>query len=352
MLSLLIFLFILGLMVIVHEWGHFCAARRLGIRVEKFSLGFGPALLRRKKRGTEYSVNAVPLGGYVKLAGDSLEEYKGGKDEYLAQAPGRRFWVIILGPALNYLLGFLVFWIIYFSGYPMFTTKIGAVAEGFGAKQAGLAAGDRVIALDGERVAYWQDLQKIVQQKKGERVRVVFLRNNQEQQLDVPLKQQELADTLGQKRSVALLGISPSEEIIEVRYGPGRSFVLGLEKTWEITTITYKALLRMLTGRLSVRESVTGPLGIYLITAKAAQAGISVLLQLIAVLSISLCIFNLLPLPILDGGHIVLLAIEKVRGKYLSLRAEQLLTRIGMTVIITLAILVTYNDLARLWLKK
>ncbi len=152
---------------------------------------------------------------------------------------------------------------------------------------------------------------------------------------------------IGTKQNIGLIGITPADEIIRVRHGFWRSCFLGIEKTRDLTTMTYKALWRMITGRLSFRESVTGPLGIFYITSKAAHLGVVAVMHLIAVLSISLCLFNLLPLPVLDGGHLVLLVIEKIRKKSLSVRAERVITQFGFTLIITLALLVTVNDLLR-----
>lgn len=348
MLSLIIFLFILGTLITVHEFGHFIAAKRIGVKVEKFSLGFGPQLLTRKKDDTEYMLSAIPLGGYVKLAGDNLEEFKGAPFEYLSQTPGKRSLIIFFGPFLNYVLGFLCFWVIFFVGYPTITTKVGSLMEGFGAEIAGIKVDDKIIAIDGKRVDYWEDLQRIIQAKKeATMVRVTVLRDSKEHTIDVNIKEKQFDDPLGQKRNVGILGISPKGDFVIVRHGVLKSFVLGLERTWLLTVTTYKALWRMLTGKLSLRESVTGPLGIFFIASKAASLGIIAVLHLIAVLSISLGIFNLLPLPVLDGGHIVLLGIAKIRGRYLSLKAERIITQIGLTLIIGLAIIVTYNDLIR-----
>jgi len=350
MISLLIFLFILGLLIIVHEFGHFILAKRVGVKVEKFSLGFGPKILSKKKNQTQYTISAIPLGGYVKLAGDNLEEYKGNADEYLSKPLRKRFAIILCGPLLNYLLGFLCFWLIFFVGYPNLTTKVGGLVDGFGAKAAGIKVNDKIIAIDGQRVYFWEDLQKTIQRKKtATKVQLDILRDNKEYSIEVEIKEKKIDDQLGQKRSVGLLGISPVDEIVQVRHGLVKSFLLSINKTWELTTITYKALWRVITGKLSVRESMAGPLLIFVITSKAASLGIIAVLHLIAVLNVSLAIFNLLPLPLLDGGHVVLLAIEKMRGKLLSLKAERIITQIGFTIIISLAILVTYNDILRLF---
>jgi len=350
MISLLIFLFILGLLIIVHEFGHFILAKRVGVKVEKFSLGFGPKILSKKKNQTQYTISAIPLGGYVKLAGDNLEEYKGNADEYLSKPPRKRLAIIVCGPLLNYLLGFLCFWLIFFVGYPNLTTKVGGLVDGFGAKASGIKVNDKIIAVDGQKVYFWEDLQKTIQRKKtATKVLLDILRDNKEYSIEVEIKEKKIDDQLGQKRSVGLLGISPGDEIVQVRHGLAQSFLLSINKTWELTALTYKALWRIIRGKLSVRESMTGPLGIFLITSQAASLGIIAVLRLIAVLSISLAIFNLLPLPLLDGGHAVLLAIEKIRGKLLSLKAERVITQIGFTIIISLAILVTYNDILRVF---
>jgi regulator of sigma E protease len=346
MISLLIFLFILGLLIIVHEFGHFITARKMGVKIEKFSLGFGPQIFTRKRGDTEYTVSAVPLGGYVKLAGDSLEEYHGKSYEYLAQPVGKRFWIIFFGPLLNYVLGFLFLWLIFFTGYPTLTAKVGGVLDGFGAKAAGVKAADRIISIDGQKIQYWEELQAIVHSRaETDTVRLAVLRDGQELAINVNIKKKSIDDTLGQKHSVGLLGITASDEIITVRHGLLKSLTLAVDKTWWLTRITYQALWRIVTGKLSMRESVTGPLGIFFITSKAASIGLTAVIHLIAVLSISLGIFNLLPLPVLDGGHLALLGLEKIRGKYISLKAEQAINRAGFTLIITLAIIVTCNDL-------
>lgn len=350
MIATLVFIFILSTLILVHEFGHFAAARKMGVRVEKFSLGFGPQLFRIKRKGTEYALSVIPLGGFVKLAGDSLEEFTGKKDEYYAKPPGKRFHIIFWGPLLNYCLGFLFFWLIFFVGYPSLTTKIGGLIDDFGAKEAGLQVGDKITAVDGKKVEYWEDLQRVIYSKRSDdKVSLSVLRNSKEFSAEVSIKEKEYSDQLGQKRSVGLLGITPFDEIIEVKHGFLQSFVLSAKKTWELTSMTYKGLWRIITGKLSVRDSVTGPLGIFYITSKVAKLGVIAVLHLIAVLSVSLAIFNLLPLPIMDGGHILLLGLERLRGRALSIKSEQVISRIGFSMIICLAALVTFNDIARLF---
>lgn len=349
MLSFLVFLFIVGVVIIVHEFGHFIVAKSLKVGVEEYYLGFGPRLYRKRRNNTDYGVNLIPLGGYVKLAGDNLEEFKGKRDEYLSQSPGRRAMIVFCGPFFNYLLGFLCFWFIFFAfATPMLTTKVGELIDGFGAQQAGMRVGDTIVSIDGKKVTFWEDIQRLIQNKKpGEKAEVSFLRENKFHNLKVMMKGEAIEDALGQKRKRSLLGIKPAEEIIDTRHGFAKSFILAANKTWNLTAMTYRALWLMVTGRLSLRDSLAGPLGFLHITSVYAKQGVVAILHLLGILSVNLCIFNLLPLPVLDGGHIVLLAVEKARGKYLSRGAEAIINRIGLSMIIFLALVATGIDLMR-----
>lgn len=342
MLTLFIFIAILSLLIVVHEFGHFILAKKIGVRVEKFSLGFGRQLLMKKKNGTEYSLNAIPLGGYVKLAGDNLEEYKGMADEYFSQSPGRRFWIILFGPLLNYLLAFVCFWLVFSLGYP--SPKVASLIDGFGAKEAGVAVGDKIIAVDGKRIYFWEELQNVINRRKiNETVRLTLLRNNQEHLLEVKIKEKQLEGVSGQKINIGLIGITP-----QIEHTPSESLLLGLDKIYGVTLMTYEAIWRMLTGQASMREA-TGPVGIFYLTSKVAHLGLIALLNFIGLISLGLAVFNLLPLPLLDGGHILFLGIERIRGKTLRPKTERLLTQIGFTILISLVIVVTYNDVVRFY---
>ncbi|MFA6350032.1 MAG: RIP metalloprotease RseP [Candidatus Omnitrophota bacterium] len=350
MIALLIFIFVLGIVIISHEFGHFIVAKKIGVRVEKFSFGFGRALLKAKKGDTEYALSSIPLGGYVKLAGDNFEEFKGKPDEYLSRPPGQRAAIVFFGPLFNYILGFLCFWFIFFSGYPTLTTKVGGLLDDFGAKSSGMQIGDKIIAVEGNKVFYWDDLQKEVQANRANKfLNISVLRVDKQYDFKVEIKSKELGDTLGQKRSFGLIGITPADEIVKVRHGPLKSLGLAGIKTLDMTVTTYKALWYLVTGKLSMRESMTGPLGIFLITSKAAALGFTALLHLIAVLNISLAIFNLLPFPVLDGGHMVLLTVEKIRGKMISEKFERAMNQVGISLLLFLAVIVTYNDLMRIF---
>lgn len=349
-MSFILFLFILGVLIVVHEFGHFMAARKVGVRVEKFSLGFGPQLFKKTRGDTEYSLSVLPFGGYVKLAGDNLEEYQGKSDEYFSKPPGKRFWIIFGGPLLNYIMGILCFWFIFWAGYPTLTTKVGGLLDGFGAAKAGIKVGDTIVAVEGKPVSSWEELQLQIQQKKNQdTVSVTVNRDSLELNLTVGIQEKSLNDQLGQKRRVGLLGITPFDEIITVRHGFINSLGLAFAKAGTLTVMTLKSIGLMVTGKLSMRDSVTGPLGIFFITSQAATLGVIAVIHLVAILSISLGIFNLLPLPVLDGGHILFLFIERIRGKTMSVKTERIITRIGSSFIISLALFVTYVDVVRLF---
>ncbi|MFA6357580.1 MAG: RIP metalloprotease RseP [Candidatus Omnitrophota bacterium] len=350
MIPIIIFILILSLLIIVHEFGHFIAARKNGVRVEQFSLGFGPQIFKKKFGDTEFSISLIPLGGYVKMSGDSQSDYKGLDYEYFSKSPGKRFQIIFLGPFLNYLLGFLFFWFILFIGYPSLTTKVGGLIDGYGAQEAGLKVGDKIISVGGKQVYFWDDLQSRIQESKSNpSVGVSVLRNNQELKFNVLLKNKVFDDQSGKKRALGIIGISPFDEIVEVKHGFFESAYLGMQKTINLTVITYQGLWGLISGKMSMRESMTGPLGIFFITSKAAKLGLIAVMHLIAVLSVSLAIFNLLPFPILDGGHLFLLGLEKLRKKALGVKTEEVIGNIGFTLLISLTIFVTYNDILRLY---
>jgi regulator of sigma E protease len=346
-MGLIIFILVLSILIIVHEFGHFFMAKKMGVKVEEFSLGFGPKLFSKKINDTQYSICAVIFGGYVKSAGDNLEEFKHQPYEYLSKTPGQRARIVFFGPFLNYIMAFFCFWMIFFLGYPIPSTKVGGITDGFGAQAAGLRQGDVITEIDGSAVEYWDQLQKLIYPKKeGERVEVNLLREGRQYRIDVEIKEIESAeDLLGLGRG--RLGIASSDEILIKREGIVKSFFSGINRLTSLTFITYKAIFRMLTGKLSLKDSVTGPLGIFYITSHAARLGFVAILHLMGVLNVSLAIFNLMPIPVLDGGHMLLLGIEKLKGDYLSPRVDKVVNQLGLSLILLLAGFIFYNDLVK-----
>jgi regulator of sigma E protease len=342
--------------VIIHELGHFIAAKRAKVKVEKFSFGFGPRLCGIKKGDTDYVISLVPLGGYVKMAGDEPSLAKGESFEFLSKTVAQRFKIVFCGPLLNYALGFLLFWFIFMIGAPATTNKIGDLLDKYPARAAGLQKGDRILSVDNRPTKYWEDLTDIIHDKKEGELNLVIERQTRagRKVLDIQITpiRKEMTDIFGKKRSIALIGISPSDEVVKVKFGFFESFKKAGQQVYKLTEITCKSFLFIITGKLSLKESVTGPIGIFIITSKAAQLGMVYLLQMMAVLSVSLAIFNLLPVPVLDGGHILFLIVEKIRGKPLNERAQEIATQAGLALLIALMVFVFYADILKFVLRK
>lgn len=356
LLSIISFLFVLSILVIIHEFGHFIAARRQKVKVEKFSFGFGPKLFGIKRGDTEYIVSLILLGGYVKMAGDEPALAKGESFEFLSKTVAQRFKIIFCGPLLNYVLGFLLFWFVFFAGSPTVTNKVGVLMDNYPAKTAGLQVADRIVSVDSKAVKYWEELTDIIHNKKEGDLDIAIERQTASGKKIVTIKvlpvRKEVTDIFGKKRSISLIGIAPSDEVVKVKYGFLDSFLKAGEQVYKLTEVTYKAFVFIIAGKMSIKESVTGPIGIFIITSKAAQLGMMYLLQMMAVLSVSLAIFNLLPIPVLDGGHLLFLIIEKIRGRPLSAKAQDRAIQAGMALLIALMVFVLYADVLKFILKK
>lgn len=340
-------------MILVHEFGHFITARKLGIDVEKFSLGFGPQLLSYKKGFTEYCIGLIPLGGYVKLAGENILELKGEKREFLNRKPMDRALVIVAGSALNYALAFFCFWAVNIMGYPHATTKIGAVKEGYPAHKAGVLAGDTIASVDGEPVKYFKELQEIIYNQKTPQAELDIVRNNQKIRLTVNLQQDEIKNIWGITQKVRRIGVVPSGEVIMVKYNLFEGCLLAGKILWNLTLLTLQALVRMFTGAMPIKENVTGLIGMYFVTSGAVSVGFSEVIKLMAVLSANLAIFNLLPFPILDGGHLFFLGFEKLRGRRLNQKVEEKINQAAFGIIISVFVFIFLNDFVKfgLWQK-
>jgi len=344
---MIIFLVILSVLILVHELGHYLWAKYLKIRVEKFSLGFGPRLLSKKIGETEYMLCAIPFGGFIKMAGDSYEDAKGKSDEFLARSPGQRAGVIFAGPFFNYVLAFLCLWMVFYLGYPRTTTKIGELIAKMPAEAAHLKVGDKILEVDGIPVKYWEDLTKTIRSKKGKTLNLKFERGEEKLETKLTPEFKEVETLFGKKIEVSLIGIRPSSDYVLVRYGFWTALVKGTQNLLEMTKMTILAITYIIFGTMSFRESVTGPLGIFFITSGAAKMGFSAVLHVVGILSMSLAVFNLLPLPILDGGHIFFAGLEKLRKKPLKQKTEEIINNIGLSFLIILAVFIFCNDLIR-----
>ncbi len=343
MSSALVFVFVLGVLVIVHEFGHFIVAKWIGVRVEKFSIGFGPMIFGRKFGETEFCVSLLPLGGFVKLAGESAEEAKGMAWEFNSKSLWQKFSIVFAGPLMNAFLAFVIFSVIFMVGQPTLTTKIGKVMENTPAKTAGLLEGDRIAAMNGEKVSLWEDVLKVVHKGENE---ITFTVERQGTRIDIPVapKIREIRTLFSNKEKVSFVGIAPSNEMIYLKNDFFKAIHLGFRRVWLLTLMIFYSLGLMLSGALPFKDSITGPIGIFFMTKQAADMGVIYLFYFMGSLSVSLFVLNLLPIPVLDGGHVLFILIEKLKGSPLKESVKEKMTQGGLMALLGLMAFVVLQD--------
>jgi regulator of sigma E protease len=344
MQGVIAFIVVLGTLILVHEFGHFMVARKKGVKVESFSIGFGPQIFSLKRHQVEYRISLIPLGGYVKMAGDEHQSFKGKTFEFLSKPVGVRAAIVFAGPLLNYLLALIIFCLIFYIGNPTLTSKIGKVLEDYPAEKAGIRKGDVIKSINGQKVSYWDDVPKLIQKTSNKPISLNILRDKESLTFVIEPVLKEKVDIFGEAKKVPLIGIAPSGEIVYARYPFLQSIYKGTESLISRTVIMLKFIWNLIVGRIDIRKTLTGPVGIFFITKEAVAFGIRPLLQLVAILSLNLAILNLFPVPVLDGGHLFFLAIEKMRGKPVSRKVMEISTGIGLAILLILIIFIFYND--------
>ncbi len=351
MIYFLSFIVVLGILIFVHEFGHFIVARKLGVGVTKFSFGFGPKLFGVRRGETEYLVSAVPLGGYVKLVGESDTE------EVTPEQRERSFsnkpvWVkmavVAAGPIGNLAFAVLVFWVVFLGGVPSLTTKIGEVVADSPAARAGIAKGDVVLRVDGETVATWEDLAaRIRSGSPGKPLRITFRRDGRETTIPVSPEMREGRSLFGEKINEPKIGIAAGQEVVYQEIGVGDAFVRAGTETGKLVYLTGMTVVKLVT-RVLPSETLGGPILIAQIAGDQARQGISPFAYFLGLLSVNLGILNLLPIPILDGGHLLFFSVEGLMRKPISQQARAVAQQVGLALILMLTALVFYNDIARL----
>jgi len=356
-MSLIVFIIVLSILVIVHEWGHYITAVKLGIRVEKFSVGFGPKLFSKMCGDTEFMICAIPLGGYVKLSGDDRTQLKGTRDEFYSHSIGHRALVILMGPIINIVFAYICFYFVFLMGFPVLAPKVGLVMKDYPAQVAGLQKGDVIKQIDNKKIESWDDLQEYISSSPGEAMTFRIKRGAEEVEKVIIPKLSENKNIFGQQQKVKIIGIQPSddpkEDIILLTYGPWESVSKAGVQMYKLTVLTFKGLYHVIAGSLPAKDAFAGPIRIFDVISLAAERGFTHLLFIMGIISANLAIFNLFPVPILDGGHLFLLMIEKIRNRQLSLKVEENLTKIGFGLLMLLMVFVMYNDMNSLeWFTK
>ncbi|MFM7346001.1 MAG: RIP metalloprotease RseP [Tagaea sp.] len=353
---LLPFLLVLTVLIFVHELGHYWVAKRCGVKVETFSIGFGRELVGwTDKSGTRWKIAWLPLGGYVKMFGDAdaaSTPAEGVKtmsaDEravsFFHKTLRQRAAIVAAGPAANFLLAIVLFAGVFaFVGQPFTPARVGGIVEGSAAERAGLQPGDMIVEINGSRIERFEDIQRIVQLNLDRRLDLAVERDGRRVTLEAtPVVTQE-TDRMGNPVRIARLGIR-GQGVAFKRHGPGEAVWRGTLEVWNQTAGTLKALGQMIAGSRGTEE-LGGPIRIAQMSGEVAQAGWASLIVFIAVLSVNLGLINLFPIPMLDGGHLLLYGAEAVRGKPLPEKAVDYGFRIGFALVITLMIFATWNDL-------
>jgi regulator of sigma E protease len=428
-LTLLAFAFVIGVLVFVHELGHFLAARRVGVRVLAFSVGFGPRLLGFTRGGTEYKIAAIPLGGFVKMAGETAEDPRSGaSDEFLSKSKWERFQVLIAGPAMNLVLAVVVLWGVLLQGadlpaYRDMPPVVGALEADAPARKAGVLVGDRILRVDDRSVETWDDFLITIAGKARREVTLLVDRSGQQERVSVvptaegkyeigdigvlpnthphirSIVSGEPADKAGLKagdvvlavdgeivsfsrqiseliskhegRAITIrvsrngheqdvrltpvkraekswaIGIGISDQLTHVDPGVFEALKMSVVQNWEATLLIFRTLGGLFTGETSPRQ-LMGPVGIASLSGESAQAGIIPLLGLLASISLNLGLLNLMPIPVLDGGHILILLLEGIARRDFSMRVKERLLFAGVVLLMLLMVTVIYNDLTRI----
>lgn len=346
LLNILIFLAVLSVLIISHEFGHFIAARRSGIKVERFAIGFGPPLIRWQRGETLLLVCLIPLGGYVKLAGDVPDEHQGAPHEFLSKPPGIKARVVFFGPLFNYLLALVIFWVIFVVGFPYTAPVVGDIVPGTPAETSELKSQDEILAINDRDISTWSDVTDTIRSSQGD-IHMRVRRDGEVKDIMITPQIEMRKDIFGKEREFPFVGIAPSFEQKVIRTGIVAGLVKAVTHVIELTTVIVKGLVFTMIGVIPFREAVAGPVGIYHLTAQVARIGIIPLAHFVGILSVSLGIINLFPLPVLDGGHIFFLGIERLRGRSLSPKWEEIITRIGLIILIGLMLVIVCNDILR-----
>jgi len=350
--SVAAFAVVLGVLVFIHEFGHYAAARLLGVHVEAFSIGFGRALAGWTDRaGTHWKLGWLPLGGYVKLHGQERPENVP-EEERLAWRAGqtfqekavwRRIVIVAAGPLANFLLAAVLFAVLFATaGQPVASPVVGEVMSASAAERAGLLKGDKIDIVDGEQVRRFEDIQRIIVARPGVAIPIILERGGETMTVTA---EPEARDNGGGRR-VGVLGIRAGSADF-VRLGPLQALAAGAAQTWEVTRQTFDSIWDIFAGRRGTDE-LGGPLRIAQLSGQVAQLGIANLITFIAVLSVNLGLLNLFPIPVLDGGHIVFFTAEGLLGRPLPARAHEYGFRAGLAVLLALFVFATWNDLTHL----
>ena len=351
--NILAFVVVLGVLIFFHELGHFLVARLFGVGVEKFSLGFGPRLFGRKVGLTDYRVSVIPLGGYVKMVGEDPTKEMDPADiplSFTHKHVFKRMLIVAAGPAFNLLLAVLIFYGIFqISGTYILKPSIGGVQENSPAQAAGLQAGDMIAAIDGTPVANWDEMAALITGSDGNPIAITIQRPEWDSfTVSVTPQTTTSKNIFGEDIQRHIIGISSAGEVVNLRLNPLESLVESVKQTYNITKLTIVSIVKLIQGTVSTK-TLGGPIMIAEMAGQQAREGAVNLVFFIALLSINLAIINFLPIPVLDGGHMLFFLIEAVTRRPVNTRTREVAQQAGIFILIMLMIFVFYNDISRIF---
>ena len=350
--SILSFIIVLGVLIFFHEFGHFLVARLFGVGVEKFSLGFGPRLIGKKVGITDYRISAIPLGGYVKMVGEEPDAQINPEEiplSFTHKHVAKRMLIVAAGPVFNILLAVIIFFGIFLvSGTFVLKPSVGSVKQGSPAFAAGLEKGDLISAINESAINSWDEMAEIINASKGQTIKLTVRRGESTRNFSLAPEQVTTKNIFGEDVQRYIIGITAAGETYSKEMNVFQAFSESMIQTYRVTELMVVIIVKLISGDIST-DTLGGPIMIAQMAGDSAKAGIGSLISFIALISVNLAIINLLPIPVLDGGHLLFFSIEAVKGRPVSTKVREIAQQVGLFILILLMILVFYNDISRIF---
>ncbi|MGD9016122.1 MAG: RIP metalloprotease RseP [Desulfobacterales bacterium] len=347
--SILAFIVVLGVLIFFHELGHFLVARFFGVGVEKFSLGFGPRLFGWQQGMTDYRISLIPLGGYVKMVGDEPDADIDPELKPLSfphQSVGQRFLIVAAGPLFNLILAVVIFYGVFvFTGIYVHRAAVGEVGKDTPAEKAGIQPGDLVVDIDGVAIPDWDGMKHQIGVNQGKPMSITVDREGKLLTMDLTPQLRKIPNLFGERIERYVIGITSKNDYELQTVGPLKALVESVQKTYEVTALTVVSVVKLIQGKLPA-TTIGGPIKIAKMAGAQAKEGLVNLLVFTAVISVNLGILNFLPIPVLDGGHLMFFTIEAATRRPVSTKIREISQQIGIFLLILLMIFVIYNDIA------
>ncbi len=344
------FVVVLGVLIFFHELGHFVVAKAFGVGVEKFSLGFGPKVLGKTVGRTEYRLSAIPLGGYVKMVGEQPDEELDPADipfSFTHKPVSQRILIVASGPVFNFFLAILIFFGIFWStGLMMLQPVIGEVKAGYPAESAGIISGDKILSINGSPISNWSEMAEMIINSDGSALDFTMERDGRHLNFSVIPADDMMENIFGEKQHRYIIGVSSTGDVITKKLGMVDAFTESLNRTYLICKLTVLSVVKVFQGSIPAK-TIGGPILIAQMAGEQVEQGIVNLLAFIALISVNLGILNLLPVPVLDGGHILFFSIEAIIRRPVSIKTREIAQQVGIFLLMMLMVFVFYNDIMR-----